>query len=674
MASKSTSRVGLLSATLEALDPALDRAVSHLLSMQHEEGYWWGELESNVTITSEHLFLTHILGVGKEEEWIKIAAQIKKMQRDDGTWAVWYDGPGDLSTTIEAYVALKMAGVSPDEPEMERARLFILERGGVERARIFTKIWLTMLGEWDWRGTPMMPPEIILLPKWFPISVYDFACWARGTVVPMTIIRTLHPVFPLPQWAHIDELFVNGKANADLTLPKKNSTWAKLFSSLDHFLRVYEHLPIKPLRKTAIRRATRWIVDRQEEDGSWGGIQPPWVYSLIALKALGYPSDHPVIVKGLAGFYGKKGFAIEDESTLRLQSCLSPVWDTSLAAVALEDAGLPSDHPALVKAGEWLLDEQIFTGGDWQVRCSGRPGGWAFEFANDIYPDTDDSSVVMMAIARAKLDEKKKSHALDRGLEWLLAMQSSNGGWGAFDRNNTKTLLREIPFADFGEMIDPPSVDVTAHIVEYLGKIGYGSDSRVVDRALAYIKHEQDPDGAWFGRWGVNLTYGIGAVLPALAAVGEDMESPCVRRAIDWLIVHQNEDGGWGERIDGYKDRNWRGRGPSTAPQTAWAILGLIAAGEIEHQATVMGIDYLIRTQSEDGSWDEPYFTGTGFPIDFMINYHLYRDVFPVMALGRYRNARRGDSLLSRITAPERTTISTDMNRSMTVRKEASCK
>ncbi|MEA3239781.1 MAG: squalene--hopene cyclase [Candidatus Bipolaricaulota bacterium] len=639
MTSKLTSSTRTLSRTPKGLDLVLDRAISHLLNLQHEEGYWWGELESNVTITAEHLFLTHILGVGDEAEWKKMAHYLRSKERNDGTWAIWYDGPGDLSTTIEAYVALKMAGISADEPEMERARSFILSQGGVERARIFTKIWLAVLGEWDWRGTPMMPPELILLPKWFPINVYDFACWARGTVIPMTIIRALRPVYPLPQWAHIDELFVHGKASADLSLPKKNSAWAKVFSSIDRVLRLYEHSPIKPLRKTAIRRATRWIVERQEEDGSWGGIQPPWVYSLIALRTLGRDMNDPVLSKGFAGFYGEKGFAIEDENTFRLQSCLSPVWDTALTAVALEDAGISEDHPALVKAGEWLLDKQIFTGGDWQVQCSGRPGGWAFEFANDIYPDTDDASVVMMAIARAKLDGERKSHALDRGLEWLLAMQSTNGGWGAFDRDNTKALLREIPFADFGEMIDPPSVDVTAHIVELLGQLGHRVGFRPLDRALAYLKREQEADGAWFGRWGVNLTYGIGYVLPALDAVGEDMRSPYVRCAIDWLIDHQNEDGGWGERIEGYKNENWRGRGPSTPSQTAWALLGLIAAGEIEHPATVGGISYLLRTQREDGGWDQPYFTGTGFPVDFMINYHLYRDVFPVMALGRYRRA-----------------------------------
>ncbi|HDL85319.1 MAG TPA: squalene--hopene cyclase [Candidatus Acetothermia bacterium] len=639
MSAKRAPQLQTVTASPESLDSSIERGVSHLLDLQYDEGYWWEELESNVTITSEHLFLTHILGVGNDVEWRKIANYLLNKQREDGTWAIWYDGPADLSTTIEAYVALKMAGVSPDSPQMERARSFILSRGGVERARIFTKIWLAVLGEWDWRGTPMMPPEIILLPKWSPISIYDFGCWARGTVVPMTIIRLLRPVFPLPRWAHIDELFTSGKSSADLSLPRKDTAWARLFATLDRILRVYEHSKVKPFRRAAIRKAVRWIEERQEEDGSWGGIQPPWVYSLIALRSLGRDMDDPVVRKGFEGFYGEKGFAIEEDDTFRMQSCLSPVWDTALAAVALQDAGLPDDHPALVKAGKWLIDEQIFVGGDWQVRCDAQPGGWTFEFANDTYPDTDDSAIVMMAIQRIDLDKKRKSRALDRGLEWLLAMQSANGGWGAFDRNNTKAFLRQIPFADFGEMIDPPSVDVTAHIVEYLGRIGYRKGSNVIDRALAYLKKEQDPDGAWFGRWGVNLTYGIGAVLPALAVIGEDMRLPYVRRAIDWLIAHQNEDGGWGERIEGYVDEDWRGRGPSTSSQTAWALLGLIAGGEIDHPSTRAGIDYLICSQRDDGGWDEPYFTGTGFPVDFMINYHLYRDIFPVMALGRYRRA-----------------------------------
>ncbi len=622
---------------LEKIELSLEWGISHLLDLQYEQGYWWGELESNVTITAEHLFLTHILDVGDQKQWKKIANYLLREQREDGTWSIWYNGPGDLSTTIEAYLALKMAGISSDSSEMERARSFILANGGVEKARVFTKIWLAMLGQWDWRGTPMMPPEIIFLPKWFPISIYDFACWARGTIVPMTIIAALHPVFPLPLWAHVDELFTRGKEKANLSLPRKNDRWASFFFALDRLLRLYERLPVKPFRRKAIQKAVSWIVERQEADGSWGGIQPPWVYSMIALKALGRDLNDTVLRKGLFGFYGEEGFAMEDEDTFHLQSCLSPVWDTALAAVALQDAGLSEDHPALVKAGQWLLDEQILVGGDWQARCKARPGGWAFEFSNDIYPDTDDSSLVMMAIEGTRLDEQKKKAALHRGLEWLLGMQSSNGGWGAFDRNNNKSFLRQIPFADFGEMIDPPSVDVTAHIIEYLGRIGYKRNSKFIKQALSYIMKEQEPDGAWFGRWGVNLIYGTGCVLPALAVIGEDMNLPYVRRAVDWLIDHQNDDGGWGERIEGYADPSWRGRGTSTPSQTGWALLGLIAAGEISNPATVAGIEFLIWAQKGNGGWDESHFTGTGFPMDFMINYHLYRDVFPMMALGRYR-------------------------------------
>ena len=626
--------------TTTKLDEAISQGVSHLLSLQYDEGYWWGELESNATITAEHLFLTHILGIGTQELWDKIARQLLAWQNEDGSWSLWYDGPGELSTTVEAYVALKMAGVDPDSPEMTNAREWIMARGGVERVRNFTKIWLALMGEWPWEGLPVIPPEVVLLPKWFPINVYEFGSWARGTMVPLTIVYAHRPTFPIPAYARIDELFPRGRANADLSLPKKRSAWGRFFTFADKVLRVHEHSRWKPLRKRAIKAAEEWIIARQEADGCWGGIQPAWVYSLIALYILGHDPEGPILKKGIEGL---KRYSIEEEGKFRFQSCISPVWDTGLAMIALQDAGLPADHPALVKAGKWLLNEQIFVGGDWQVKCNGRPGGWAFEFDNDVYPDTDDSSVVMMALLRTDLPERAKEFAISRGLEWLLAMQSSNGGWGAFDRNNTRALLREIPFADFGEMIDPPSVDVTAHIVELLGRLGYKKGFRPVDRALAYLKREQEPDGAWYGRWGVNLTYGIGYVLPALAAVGEDMRAPYVRRAVEWLIEHQNEDGGWGERVEGYYDPKWRGRGPSTASQTAWALLGLLAAGEADHPATRRGVEYLIETQQEDGGWDEPYFTGTGFPTDFMINYHLYRDNFPMMALGRYREARRGD-------------------------------
>jgi len=625
---------------IEDLDETVERAVDWLLKRQSPEGWWWAELESNATITAEHLFLTHILGIGSQELWDEIARQLLEWQNEDGSWSLWYGGPGELSTTVEAYVALKMAGVDPDSPEMRRAREWILRRGGIERARNFTKIWLALLGEWPWEGLPVIPPEVVLLPRWFPINIYKFASWARGTMVPLTIVYAYRPTFPIPKHARIDELFPRGRANADLSLPRKRSAWGRFFTFADKVLRVHEHSRWKPLRKRAIKAAEEWIIARQEADGCWGGIQPAWVYSLIALYVLGHDPEGPILKKGIEGL---RRYSIEEEGKFRFQSCISPVWDTALAMIGLQDAGLPRDHPALVKAGKWLLNEQIFVGGDWQVKCKARPGGWAFEFDNDVYPDTDDTAVVLMAILGTDLPKRAKDFALSRGLEWLLGMQSRNGGWGAFDRDNTAAFLREIPFADFGEMIDPPSVDVTAHVVEFLGKMGYRPGFKPLDRALSYIFREQEPDGPWYGRWGVNYIYGTGYVLPALEAVGFPMDDPRVRKAVDWLLSRQNEDGGWGEDVMSYHRRELRGRGPSTASQTAWALLALIAAGGARSEAVKRGIEYLIRTQNDEGTWNEPYFTGTGFPTDFMIRYHLYRHHFPLMALGRYRKAVMGD-------------------------------
>jgi squalene-hopene/tetraprenyl-beta-curcumene cyclase len=621
--------------SLTALDRAIEQAKERLLSLQYPEGFWWGELESNVTITAEYLFLAHFLGIRDEDRRRKIANYLLEQQREDGTWANWFDGPGDLSTTIEAYFALKLAGVDPRSPEMGKAREFILREGGVPKARIFTKLWLALFGQWRWEDLPAMPPELVLLPTWFPVNIYEFASWARGTILPLTIVLALRPTVSIPEDAKLDELYPQPRRRS-YPLPRRPGLWGSLFFGLDRALRLHERFPWKPLRARALKRAEEWIVAHQEADGSWGGIQPPWVYSLIALKALGYGLDHPVIQKGLRGF---ESFAIEGEETWRLQACLSPVWDTALAVLALLEAGLEPDHPALLRAGRWLLKEQILdSGGDWQIKVErSLPGGWAFEFENDLYPDTDDTAIVMLALLGIALPEDQRREALARGLEWLLAMQSKNGGWGAFDKDNTKLFLARIPFADFGALLDPPSVDVTAHILELLGRLGYDRSSRPVRRALAYIRREQEPDGPWFGRWGVNYIYGTGAVLPALEAIGEEMSKPYIRRAVAWLIAHQNGDGGWGETPASYRDPSLRGQGPSTPSQTAWAILGLLAAGEVENEATKHGIEYLIRTQQEDGSWEEPYFTGTGFPGDFMINYHLYRLYFPLMALGRYR-------------------------------------
>ncbi|MBI1886262.1 MAG: squalene--hopene cyclase [Chloroflexi bacterium] len=634
---------------LAAVDEAIQRSQEYFLRTQHPDGYWWGELESNVTMAAEYLLLTHFLGVGEERRWRKVAGYLRRQQRADGTWAIYYGGPPDINATIESYFALKMAGVPADDPMMAEARRFVVSQGGVPRARIFTKVWLALFGQWDWRGVPVLPPEFMFLPSCSPLNIYEFASWARATVVPMLIILSERPVCPIPEHARIDELYPVPRSEVDYSLPRpqRSLSWRGLFYNLDGLLRRYESVAVSPLRKAAVRTAERWIVAHQEADGSWGGIQPPWVYSLIALKVLGYSLDHPVMKKGLEGF---DGFAVEDDKTFNPQACLSPVWDTALAMIGLLDGGLRPDHPALVNAGRWLLREQILTGGDWQVKVKGvEPGGWAFEFENDLYPDTDDTAEVMIALQRTQVpDEKRKQRALARGLRWLLAMQSKNGGWGSFDKDNTQKLITSIPFCDFGEVIDYPTEDVTAHIVEMLGRLGYRADFPPLRRALAYLRREQEADGAWWGRWGVNYIYGTGAVLPALEAVGEDMSQPYVRAAVRWLLRRQNEDGGWGESCDSYADPALRGQGPSTASQTAWALLALLSAaspnGDGIMEAVTRGVAYLVERQEEDGQWEEPHFTATGFPRDFMIKYHLYRNYWPLMAVGRFRRLLEADS------------------------------
>ncbi len=630
-----------------AVKAAIARTQEYLLRAQSPEGWWWGELESNVTITAEYLFLTHFLGVGNPERWGKIATYLRDQQRPDGAWGIYYDAPGDLSTTIEAYFALKMAGISLEAPFMQQARAFILANGGILKARIFTKIWLALLGQYDWRGLPVMPPELIFLPPWFPFNIYDFSCWARGTIVPILILLTERPSRPVPASADVSELYCRPADRYDWRLPDRGPTplfsWRRFFIGADRALRRLEEMRWKPLRRAAKRACEDWIVAHQEADGSWGGIQPPWVYSLLALHVLGRPATDPVIAKGLRGF---EDFAIEDGRTFRTQSCMSPVWDTCLTATALLDSGLPPDHPALLKTGRWLIGEQIFAGGDWQIKNkTGRPGGWAFEFQNDWYPDTDDTSEVLLALRRIIFppeDAQAQAIALERGTAWLLSMQSKNGGFASFDVDNTRQAITQIPFCDFGEVIDPPSEDVTAHILEWFGASGLRKEHPQLQAAIRYLKREQQPDGSWWGRWGVNYIYGTGAVLPALRALGEDMRQQYIQRAARWLVTCQQADGGWGETCASYDNPKLRGTGATTASQTAWALLGLLAvkqggaADSSVNQAIERGVSYLLEQQAEDGSWKEPYFTGTGFPRAFIIKYHMYRIYFPLMALGRY--------------------------------------
>ncbi len=622
------------------LTETIEAAQEHLFDIQEDGGYWQGDFKSNPTIEAEHLMLTQFMGLKEEEEWEKVVNYLKRKQLEDGSWNIFPGGKGDLSTTIECYFALKLAGESTESDALVKAREFIMDRGGIPKARIFTKIWLSLFGVWDWDRVPAMPPELIFFPDWFPINIYEFASWARGTIVPLLIVISKQPVHQLPAEKKLPELFPEGwkpEDEDDVEKDYPTFSWSNLFQIADDALKYYNRLPWQPGREKAIKKCENWILARQEADGSWGGIQPPWVYSLLALYIQGYPLDHPDMQKGIEGL---DSFSIENEDELKLQACVSPVWDTAWAVLALVESGIPEDHPELNRAGEWLLDMEIRSEGDWSVDLDEvEPGGWAFEFANENYPDTDDTSIVVIALDELSLHdkEKEKSEAIDRGLQWLLAMQSSNGGWGAFDVDNDQEILYEIPFADFGAIIDPPTVDVTAHILEMMGRLGFDMSDEPVKRGYDYIREEQNEDGSWFGRWGVNYIYGTGCVLPGVEALDEDMSKPYVRRAVDWIKNHQNGDGGWGETLESYSDPDLAGEGESTPSQTAWSLISLIAAGEEDSMAAKRGVEYLLEQQTEDGTWEEENYTGTGFPGDFYIGYVLYRHYFPLLALGRYR-------------------------------------
>jgi squalene-hopene/tetraprenyl-beta-curcumene cyclase len=607
------------------------RAVEWLLEHQHPDGWWTDELETNGTMTAEHVLLLRFLGISHEPVRDGAIAHILHHQREDGSWALYYDGPADLSTTIEAYVALKVLGVDPSRDEMRRALDIIRKLGGLADARVFTKIWMALFGKYPWDGIPTMPPEIVKFPPWMPFNLYDFACWARGTVGPLCVVIARRPVRELG--VDVGEIVNPGTHARMHEVPGHGWLWWA-----DKLLKLYERSPIKPGREAACKKMIAWVVERQELDGSWGGIQPPWVYSLIALNLEGYAVDHPVMRKGLQGM---ERFAIADETGWRFQACMSPVWDTAWAIRALYQAGFRGDHPAMRKAVDWMLKEQIAADqwGDWQIRCKGvRNGGWAFEFDNDIYPDIDDTAVIVCSLLEGAQPEHARD-AIHRAVEWTLAMRSSNGAWAAFDRDNTSEILYRMPFSDFGAMIDPPTEDVTAHVLEMLAMLGRDERDPYVAGGLKYLRETQKPAGSWFGRWGVNHIYGTWCVVSALAQLhaGRDM----IERATAWMISKQNADGGWGETCHSYADESFAGIGTSTPSQTAWAVMTLQWGGMGEHPAAQRGLDFLRARQRADGTWDEPYFTGTGFPRDFYLNYHMYRHLFPTMALAMDRTAEK---------------------------------
>ncbi len=614
---------------------ALRKTQSYYLDQQHEHGYWWYELESNVTITAEYLMFLHFLGLKDGERDRKIVDHILRNQRSDGTWAIYWGGKGDLNTTIEAYFALKLAGFSADDLPMRKAREFILEKGGLEASRVFTKIYLALFGEFDWKAIPSIPVEMSLLPTWFPINIYNFSSWARSTIVPLSIVLELKPVRPLPESARVRELYKEPHKLPPITTKKLSPlSWRRLFIVLDRLIKATEVFYIKPLRTKALKKTEKWILAHQDPSGDWGGIQPAMINSILALAAMGYDITCEPIKKGLEAL---KRFTIENEEEIVLQSCISPLWDTALTSLSLLYSGIEKDHPSIIKASRWLASKQIFQKGDWSIKRPGlKPGGWAFEFENNWYPDVDDTAVVLMLLYRYSDQVFIKHEHLESGLHWVLGMQGKDGGWGAFDADNNMRILNQLPFGDLEAMIDPSTPDITGRVLELLGSIGYEMSNDTVKRAIEFLKRKQEEDGSWWGRWGVNYIYGTSTVLVGLGSVGEDMSRPYVKKAVRWLKANQNLDGGWGESCESYEDPTLKCSGESTPSQTAWAILALISAGEVACEEVIKGVTYLLETQKSDGTWDEKSFTGTGFPKYFFLRYDNYRNCFPLMALGKF--------------------------------------
>ncbi len=626
---------GINAAKLRA---AIEASQQYLLSQQQEAGYWWAELESNVTITAEVVLLHKIWGTDATRPMAKVEGYLRSQQRDHGGWELFYGDGGDLSTSVEAYMALRLLGVPAQDPALLRARDFILANGGISKTRVFTKLHLALIGCYEWRGIPSLPAWVMLLPEGSPFTIYEMASWARGSTVPLLIVMDRKPVYRVDPVINLDELYLEGRDRAPFELPRSND-WRDLFLGLDSLFKVAEDWNLVPFREEGIKAAERWVLERQEVTGDWGGIIPAMLNALLALRTLGYEVHDPVIERGLQAV---DNFALETDTAYWVQPCISPVWDTALVMRALAESGLDRDHPALVKGGEWLLQKQILDYGDWKIKNhQGEPGGWAFEFENNFYPDVDDTAVVVMALHAAKLpDEATKQAAIDRAVQWIATMQCKPGGWAAFDLDNDQDWLNQLPYGDLKAMIDPNTADVTARVLEMMGRCDLSTGTQSIQRALHYLKSEQEPEGCWFGRWGVNYIYGTSGVLAALALIAPQDYRTQIQRGADWLVSCQNRDGGWGETCFSYNDPNLKGQGSSTASQTAWALVGLLAAGDAigtyATEALDRGVQYLLNTQREDGTWDEDYFTGTGFPCHFYLKYHLYQQHFPLTALGRY--------------------------------------
>jgi squalene-hopene/tetraprenyl-beta-curcumene cyclase len=633
--SSSVSEAPGASAFADRAAAALDRAKNALLRLQNPKGYWCGELQGDSILESEYLLLKFILSQENEPQLIKISRYLHSLQNPDGGWSLFPGGPADLSGTVKAYFALKLMGHDPDAPYMKKARELVRSLGGAEKCNSFTKFYFAALGQISYDACPSIPPEIVFLPKWFYFNLYSVSAWTRTMILPLGLVTTLRYTRPLPREMGIDELYLDHAAANRLAeeprgLPRN---WREIFLRVDQLLKLYERSPLPRLRERAMREAENWLLEHLDNSEGLGAIFPPMVYILIVFRALGYPDDHPRV---LAAQKHLQDFFIEEGDTIRIQPCLSPVWDTGLALHALAEAGISPEADAAQRATRWLLEKECRVAADWTKNCPGvEPSGWFFEFQNPHYPDVDDTAIVCASLRRA--GGKIAEPAIERGLKWLMAMQNDDGGWAAFDRTRSRPILEKIPFADHNAMQDPSCPDIAGRVLEGLGHNGMHARQPAIRRAIEFIRDGQDPRGSWWGRWGCNHVYGTWQILTGLRSVGEDMNLPYIQKAANWLRSVQKPDGSFGETPQSYEDASLIGKGPSTASQTAWGAMGMMAVAGPRDKDVERALAWLIDQQGADGNWEENWYTGTGFPKVFYLKYHLYRLYFPLTAFARYR-------------------------------------
>ena len=632
------------SANDEEIASAIARAQENLLRQQKPDGHWCGELIVDSTLCSDYILFMHWCGEVDAQLQRRCVRHILKRQLPDGGWNIYHGGPSEINASAKAYFALKLAGCSVDAPFMQEARANIIRRGGIPQMNTFSKLYLALLGQFPWKYLPAIPVEMVLLPRWAPFHIYKMSSWSRAMLIPLAIINHFKPTRILPGEKQLHELYPLGTEQSDLRLPRSEPfwTWRNFFLRLDDTLKFLQPLRILPLRRPALEQAERWMLERIGE-GSDGlaTVFPAMLNCLIALRALGYSKTNSIYAKA------EKDFArlfVDDPEDFRIQPCLSPVWDTAITIISLAESGLPSEHPALQKAAEWLVNKEVRIRGDWSANNSyPQASGWAFEYNNVYYPDTDDTAMVLMALrlVRPKVPQSL-NEIFRRALDWQLSFQCRDGGWAAFDKDVTTSWLEDMPFADHNAILDPTCSDLTARTLELLGYIGFNPRERSVRDAMQYLIDTQDEDGSWYGRWGVNYIYGTWQVLRGLSVIGQDMTQDWILRGRDWLESCQNNDGGWGETCGTYENPSTKGIGESTASQTAWAIMGICACGDLDRRSIQRGLRYLLSAQKPDGSWDEEQITGTGFPRVFYLKYDMYRQNFPLLALATYINYRSG--------------------------------